>query len=519
MEESRTQKSARNVFFTLSSRIVTMIMGFVTRMIFLRFLTTEYLGIDGLYTNILTMLSFAELGIGNVIQFSLYKQIKENNHERIKSLMHFYKIAYRYIATIIMLAGIVLIPILDFIVREKPDIPENLTIIYLLFLGQSASSYLFSYKQTLLQADQCAYVVNIANSITGIVQNILYLFVLFITKNYYLYLLTTIVCSVSNNIFLACYIDKKYPYLQESEVRKLENSEKKSIFRNVRALAISKIAGVVCNGTDNIITTYILGLASVGLASNYTLIINTVSGMLYSVLSGLTGSIGNLTVQDDTNRQMTVFDQVMMLSYLFYGCISTCIIVLADIFIGEVWLGPEYLIDIATTISLVLIAFQSGMNFPAYTFRVTMGYFDEVKYVYVGTAVLNVILSIIMGKMMGLCGIFFATILSKMLTCEIADGYYTFKKGFGEKVSRYFGHYLSYWLLFAVNTVVCYFVVRRISVYGIQGFLFKGTLCFVLCNGINIIALCRSRAFKELKNKMIGVVSRKFTMRKVRDIS
>ena len=486
------------------ARFVTLILGFVSRMIFLRYLSAEYLGINGLFSNILTMLSFAELGIGNVIQFSLYKPVKENDRERIKTLMHFYEFAYRAIAVFIMLGGCLLIPFLDVIIENKPNIPENITIIYLLFVGQSAVSYLFSYKQTLLQADQCAYVVNIGNSITNIAQNILHLIVLALTRNFYVYLLSTIICSVLNNIVLAFYVDRKYPYIRERSYSPMERSEKRRIFRDVKALAISKVAGVACNGTDNIIITKIIGLLSVGLASNYTLIINTMGGLLYSVQSSLTGSIGNLNAEDDIAKKKAIFDQLLMLSYLLYGCISTCIIVLIDTFIGEVWLGKEFLIGMTTTISLMLIVFQSGMNFTAYTFRTTLGYFDEVKYVYVATAIVNIVLSIIMGKIWGLPGVYFATSISKMVTCEIADGYYTFRKGFHMNPILYFVDYLKYCILLAVNVCACYAVASIIGIHGILGFLVKGTVCFVLSNLINIVALMRTDAFHGLQEKFFN---------------
>ena len=510
MEESRTKKSARNVAFTLVARAVTLVLGFVSRIIFLRFLTTEYLGINGLFSNVLTMLSFAELGIGNVIQFSLYKPVKENNRERIKSLMLFYRNAYRIIAAFIMVAGVLLIPAMDFIIETKPSIPENLTVIYLLFLAQSASSYLFSYKQTLLQADQNAYVVSIGNSLTNIVQNILHLIVLFTTRNYYIYLISTILCAVLNNVALAIYTDKRYPYLREKHVAELDRGEKKRIYNDTKALAISKVAGVACNGTDNIIITKILGLVSVGLASNYTLIIHTLNGVLYSVLSSLTGSVGNLNAEDDVVKRKRVFNQILMMSYLIYGCVSTCLIVLIDHFIGEVWLGTQYIINLNTTIALVLIAFQSGMNYSAYTFRTTLGYFDEVKFVYVATAVINIVLSIFMGKLWGLSGVFYATTISKLVTCEIADGYYTYKKGLFLNPMRYFFDYAKYCLLFALNTAVCFFAVGAIGLHGLLGFLVKGAVCFAMTNTINVLVLCRTTAFGDLKQKLTNLFLKRF---------
>ncbi len=509
MEQSRTQRSARNAVWTLLARIVTLVLGFVSRMIFLKFLTTEYLGINGLFSNILTMLSLAELGVGNAIQFSLYKPIKEGDDEKIKSLMRIYQNAYRAIALFVVVAGVAILPFLDFIIEEKPNIPESLTVIYLLFIANSAVSYLFSYKQTLLHADQNAYIVTICNSVTAIAQNVVHLIVLFLTRNFMVYLTSTIVCTFLNNVFISIYVDKKYPYLLEKNIKPLEKEEKKIIFRDVKALSISKIAGVACNGTDNIIITKLLGLASVGLASNYTLIINTMSNMIYAMLSGMTGSVGNLNADSDVKQRKSIFDQMFLMSYLVYGCITTCIIVLVNQFVGEVWLGKEFIVSYATIISLMLIGFQSGMNFTAYTFRTTLGYFDEVKYIYVLTAVINIGLSILMGKWIGLSGVYFATVLSKLLTCEIADGYYAYKKGLNMNPLLYFAKYAGYVALLAANTFVCYFIVNKIPLHGIPGFLVRGVACFALCNAINIAVFARTTAFRGLIQKFGNVFMRK----------
>jgi len=509
MGQSRTKKSTVNAMCALIARMLTLILGFVSRAIFLKFLTTEYLGVNGLFSNVLTMLSFAELGIGNAIQFSLYKPLKEGDEDKIKTLMHFYKNAYKIIGISVLALGVALLPFMDFIVEEKPSITENLTLIYLLFIGNSAVSYLFSYKQTLFQADQKAYVVTLSNSCMAVIQNIVHILVLFLTKNYLVYLIGTIACTILNNLFIAWLANRRYPYLKDKEVNRLNSTEKKALFTNVKALSISKVAGVACNGTDNIIITKLLGLTSVGLVSNYTLIINTMSGMVYSMLTGMTGSVGNLNAEEDLQKRKQIFNQLMMLSYLIYASISTCLIVLINHFIAEVWLGAQYVIDMKTIVALVLIAFQSGMNFTAYTFRTTVGCFNEVKYIYVATAFLNIILSILLGKWLGLAGVFLATTISKLLTCELADGYYAYKRALNISPMKYFVKLISYYALFAVNVLICYLTIECISIAGLWGFLVKGCVCFALSNLVNILALYQTEAFRGLLKKVKLLIRRK----------
>lgn len=508
--KSRTKQSFINSSVSVFARILTLILGFVSRIIFLKFLTTEYLGVNGLFTNVLTVLSFAELGIGNAIQFSLYKPVKENDYDKIASLMRLYKVAYRIIAVIVLVVGVALLPFMDFIIAEKPDISESLILIYFLFIINSSSSYLFTYKQTLLVADQSEYVITVINSISSICQNIIHIAILFLTKSYLAYLISTFSCNFITNFIISSVVDKKYSFIKVKSPLPLDKQEKKHIFKDIKALSISKIAGVACNGTDNIIITKMLGIVAVGLVSNYNLIISTASGLLYAALSGFTGSLGNLNVDKEFGKNRKVFNQLFLLSFLIYSTVGACTIVLINDFIGEVWLRKEeYLLPLTVVVSLVLIGYQSGMNFTAYSFRTTLGYFNEVKYVYVLTAVLNIGLSILLCHFIGLSGIFFATTISKLVTSEIADGFYAYKYGLNLRPIKYYIKWILHFILFVINVVICYYIVRLMTLHGIVGFIVKGIVCFILSATLNIMVFFKTEAFKELVLRIKNLFKRK----------
>ena len=97
----RTKRSIINLITAFAGQILGVIISFIVRMIFVKYLSSEYLGINGLFTNILTMLSLVELGIGSAMIYSLYKPLAEDDKENIKSLMDLYKKAYRIIGIII----------------------------------------------------------------------------------------------------------------------------------------------------------------------------------------------------------------------------------------------------------------------------------------------------------------------------------------------------------------------------------------------------------------------------------
>ena len=81
-EAGRTQKSARNFLFTLCANGVAILIGLVAQRIFVRILGLEYAGLNGLFSNVITMLAIADLGIGEAIVFHLYKPLEKKDIEK-----------------------------------------------------------------------------------------------------------------------------------------------------------------------------------------------------------------------------------------------------------------------------------------------------------------------------------------------------------------------------------------------------------------------------------------------------
>ena len=119
--ENYTKKSAINASAGLITNIISCFIGFFSRAVFLNFLTTEYLGVNGLFSNILTILSFAELGIGEAMAFAMYKPMKDGQEERMQSLIGFYKKAYTIIGIVVFVIGFAISFFLDYLITDKPQ--------------------------------------------------------------------------------------------------------------------------------------------------------------------------------------------------------------------------------------------------------------------------------------------------------------------------------------------------------------------------------------------------------------
>ena len=230
-DKSRTDNSIRNVISGIGSQVFILIITFLSRTLFIKILGAEYLGINGLYSNILTLLSLAELGIGNVMVFSLYKPIKDNDKETISKYINFYKSVYRIIAITILILGLSLVPFLDNIIESELD-KTDLIIYYILFLLNTVFSYIATYKTTLIKADQKRYIESIAKTKFTIIQNIVQLICIWIFKNYYIYLIIQMSCTLFYNLYLQRKAQKMYPFIDKHVV--LEKEQKKEKLKNVK---------------------------------------------------------------------------------------------------------------------------------------------------------------------------------------------------------------------------------------------------------------------------------------------
>ena len=205
-EGGRLKKSATNMVSGMIYRVLTMLTAFVVRTVFIKCLSNDYLSVNGLYSSILSMLSLAELGFSTAMVYSMYKPLAEKDYQKLSQIMRLYKRVYFIIGTVILLAGLALVPFLDLIIKNKPDI-DGLTFYYLLFLFNSVISYwFFAYRSSVLQADQKSSVISNYSSVFNLIKTVAQIVVLIVFKNFTVYLLTQMLPQYYLLNFLILYI-------------------------------------------------------------------------------------------------------------------------------------------------------------------------------------------------------------------------------------------------------------------------------------------------------------------------
>lgn len=504
---SRTEYSVLNIVAGLGGYALSVILSLINRMVFTRCMSPAYLGISGLFTNILSMLSLAELGISGAVVYALYKPLAENDEEKITAIVSLFGKAYRVIGAVIAGAGLCVLPFLNILVVEQTDIVESIHIIYLFYLFNTAISYLFTYRSTLLVAAQKNYIVTGLNYLVLSVQEIVQATFLFWKRDYIGYLIIQTVFSIVYYVWISHIAIKQYPYIKKKNIKCLPEEERKNIFSNVKDLMLYKVAGVLVNGTDNIIITYFKGLEITGLTSNYTLLTNTLNTLLCQVFDGITASVGNHNVTENIEKQYEMYKFLNMANFWLFGWAALGIIFCSSDLVSLLF-GSEYILPRSIPLVLAISFYVSGVTNVIGTYKHTLGLFHYGRFIQLFTAAINIVLSVILGEVWGLVGILLATVIARVLTHHWYTPYVVYKYGFKRNPVEAVVIYLKYLLILFVAGCVCALVLPLISCTLFVQVIVKVSLCSVIVNVVFLLFLARTSEFTKFKYYLVLIVGK-----------
>ncbi|ASF38493.1 sugar translocase [Halobacillus halophilus] len=505
----RIQNSLRNMFFGVAGQLITIMMGFIVRTVFIYTLGIEYVGIEGLFTSILLMLSLANLGFDTAMIYSLYKPLAEGEKYKIQALMNLYKKAYRIVGFVVLAIGLFLLPFLPYLINGKGPV-ENIQTIYILFLLQSAASYFFIYKQSILIADQRNHIVSKIHSAFIIISNSLQILLLVFVGSYILVLVTQLSFRVFENMYIAKKVDRLYPYLRGMNKAVLYGDEKKRLFQDLYSLFLYKISGAVINGTDNILISMFIGITVVGIYSNYLLLLSTLTTLLSYIFYSLTASVGNLIVQNNREKKYHIFRVIRFSNFWVYGLCSICLWVLLDPFIS-LWIGEQYLLGSIVVGIIILNFYTTGMQGASTTYRETTGLFKKGKYRPIIAAGLNLALSLILVRVIGLTGIFLGTIFSRLMVYFWYDPYIIYKYVFNRPLKEHFIKYVSYTFVVAGAGLITKLAANQIQTnHQTLTLLLMGMLCLTIPNLIFYLFFRNSKEFNYLSSVLRNLYQNKF---------
>lgn len=504
----RTKSSIYNVIAQMTYYLINIFLGMVNRKVLLNVMGVEYQGVNGLFSNVLSMLSLAELGIGTAIIYHLYRPVRENDINKVKSLMRFYKKCYMAIFLIVLFLGIVILPFLPFFIGDN-QLNINFNGVYLLMLGETLASYVFTYKRSLLYAHQKNYYVFIGDSIYLVVAYFSQIAIIIYTQNYYLYLLSKVIYRIVENIVLNIVVNKMYPYLKERNVEKINAEVLNDIKLKVKGSIFHKLGAYVVYGTDNILVSKFVGLSAVGIYSNYSLIISSVTNIFAQAVTSVTASVGNLLTFEDNKKNYEVYKELQIINAAVINFTATSLLCLLSPFV-RLFFGSEYQLSVEVVWVLVINYCLTGMRKVYGVFKDAAGIQYEDRFVPVIEASVNLILSIVLAKSFGMIGVFLGTTCSYMCIYFYTFPIIIFRKVLKQSVKSYIFELGKYFGLFLLSMEVTSSIVRLVALENyLITFIIDCAICLVIPNSIFLFIFRRDESFVKFQKRICSLLSKK----------
>ncbi|MBQ8522132.1 MAG: transporter [Clostridia bacterium] len=493
---TRTANVKTNLIFNTIKFTTQLILQFAIRTALIYLMGAEYLGLNGLFSNVLAFLNLAEVGIGTAIVFNMYKPITENDTEKIKALQNLYKKFYLVISSIVLVLGVAILPFIKHFINGDVSLDINIYVIYFMYLVNTLVGYLAAHKRSLLFAYQRNDIENKIKTFCLFFMTAIQIVVLFAFKNYYAYFAITIVFTAIESLLISKIAKKLYPQLN-GKAPELDIETKKEIKKNIGALSLHKIGSTVVFSTDNILISTILGLTVLGAYSNYVLIISTITSLFVIVSNAIGGSVGNLVASLDKKYVYVKYNQIKFILSFLTAISTVCMIVLFQPFI-RVWTGGGiYVLELSTVILLVVSFYFSRMRMATSIFKDAAGLFWQNRFAPIFEAIINLVVSIVLGWFMGINGIIIGTILSTVLVPLWVEPKMLYKHYFKKSMRKYFIDILFNMLAIAVATIICYFICSFIPECGILWLIVRFVVCIILCIILLLLIYCKTKDFKS----------------------
>ena len=512
MSQSRTIASLKNVSVIWLGQLVSVLCTFITRMVFVRYLSQDYLGLETLFSNVLSILALAELGIGSAIVFTLYKPLAEDDHEAIKSIMRLFGRCYNVIGVVIAILGCIIAPNITLFISDTPDIP-HLSLYFLFFVGNTSVSYFFSYKGSLISADQKNYIVALIRYAFQIGLSLAQIAVLVLTGSYLLYLTCMLLSTLFMNITTAVTANRLYPYLKEKDIKPIDPEVLGTIKRNVAGMVIHKSSSVVNAPVNGVILSWLTTLSTVAIYGNYLLVMNSLARVVDQMFDAIVASIGNMGVEASPERQYEVYRTSVFVDSMLFGALVACYAALIAPFV-EFAFGGNYLFPMHVALLFAAWFYFRGIRDASLSFISAYGLYWQTKYKALAETIVLLATTIPMTYFFGIEGLLVANIFVQVFISLLWEGLILHKHGFKRSAAGYFARQGLYTLVGVVLTVVACVVVSFIPGGPILRFLVGAVACLVIGFGGYALVFWRTREMREVLGIVKSLAARLKSRRK-----
>lgn len=501
----RTLNSAKNLASSLGLSALMILLGFVTRKIFVDSVGVEYLGLNGLLQNILGIMTLLEGGFATSVVYNMYKPLAEDDRPRILALLQLYRKVYRYIAGGVFLCGLAIYPFIGYLIKDADGL-SYVSVVYFIFLFNSLIQYFTAYKWSIINASQKNYKLTVINLVYQVGLNLGKMAILYYTKNYILYLVVEALLGVGYNIAIVMKANQLFPYIVTKVKYAVEPEVKKNIITNMKALFLHSLGGYFMHSTDNIVVSAFIGVGIIGLWSNYTLLTTTVNSFVTQTLNSFSESVGHLIASESKQKVYEVFKTIFFVNFIVVSIPVILMWATLSPFISW-WLGSEYELS-SVIVGIVLINFYiNGMRSSALTFKTKSGIFVKDRWTPLLQGLINLVLSLLLVQRFGLSGVLVATGISILSIGFWQWPRLCYKYVFDQPLRKYFAHYGAYTAVGVLALLLSMWVCSLVTIDSeLLNVVWRGVSSLVVVLAVYWLAFGRSDECRDLVGHIKGVI-------------
>lgn len=497
---NKTRNTTQGIITGIINKVVTLLIPFIVRTLFIRILGIEFLGLNSVIVSILQVLNLAELGFSSAVVYSMYKPIANRDDETICALLNFYKRIYRIVGISVFAMGFSLLPFIKFFIKSTPPDNVNIYIIYLVYLFNSGISYLlYGYKTSILNAHQRVDIINNISTVTISLNSVVQILVLLLYPNYYVYILLGPLFTILNNLLVSHVVNKKFPNFTCRG--KISDELRRDIRKKVAGLMIQKICAFSRNSVNNIFLSAFISLSIVGIYNNYYLIFSAVIGFLSIINTSMVGGIGNAVQTQSVDENLEIMYKFNCLFMWICTIAAVCLLCLYQPFM-ELWVGKQLMFNFSTVILFVVYFFVLKMGDIRSIWVDSVGLFWEIRYRAIIEAALNIVLNLFLVKLWGVNGAIIGTLISLFLINFIYSSSITFQYYFGlKRMWRYYIIQMYYLLIMGISCfcvyVLCLYVETILKISNLIGIIVvRFGLCITVTNLILYLLLKKTSDYQ-----------------------
>lgn len=447
MNQSRTNKSLINSSVAFVFYLISAAIAFFSRKIFLDTIGPEVMGLRTTISNLLSMFSLAEMGLGAAIWFFLYRPLHGNDTKTVNEIIAIQAWFYRRLSAFIFVGGVIMIILIPQIFSDFKGPIGYAYVTFGLLLWEVLSTYLLNFRGIIFGASQNEYRLTIKIQGIAVFKSLLQIWVMLNVNNPYpYYLILEFALSLIGIFILEYMINKDFPWLRP-DVKQGRSLLKKypEIIKKTKQIFVHKIGGICAGNVAPLIIWRYTSLEMLTYYGNYTMVVVNLNAISSAVFSSVGASIGNLVAEGNREKIFRFFWEFLALRNFVATIICFVIYNFSHPFI-VLWVGSEYELDNVTLLLIATTAFVMQSRSTQDTFIAAKGLFHDIWAPLVEASI-NVGFGILFGHFWGLPGVLLGTLISYIAIIMIWKVFFLFRDGFEISAWVYWKGYAKFLLV------------------------------------------------------------------------